>query len=111
MDKNRKPGFQRVAYINLIIENGVSVKEAQELTRHSSPQLTMNIYGRARPERLTQAGEKVGETILQTVNRATYVQRLAMGAEQENATPSPTRRCVSRKLVAAEGFEPPTHGL
>ena len=101
----------RVAYINMVIESGVTVKEAQELARHSSPILTMNVYGRARPERLTQAVEKVGQTILQTVNRATYVQRMAVGAERENATPLPTRGCVSTKLVAAEGFEPPTRGL
>ena len=101
----------RVAYINMVIESGVTVKEAQELARHSTPQLTMNVYGRARPERLTEAVEKVGETVLQTVNRAPYVHRMAVGAEQENATPLPTRGCVSKKLVAAEGFEPPTHGL
>ena len=90
----------RVAYINMVIESGVTVKEAQELARHSTPQLTMNVYGRARPERLTEAVEKVGETVLQTVNRAPYVHRMAVGAEQENATPLPTRGCVSKKLVA-----------
>ena len=36
----------RVAYINLVIESGVTVKEAQELARHATPELTMNIYGR-----------------------------------------------------------------
>jgi integrase len=49
----------RVAYINLVIESGVSLKEAQTLARHATPQLTMNVYGRVREERLAQAVEKM----------------------------------------------------
>jgi integrase len=40
----------RVAYINLVIESGVNVKEAQSLARHATPELTMNVYGRVREE-------------------------------------------------------------
>jgi hypothetical protein len=53
----------RVAYINLVIESGVTVKEAQVLARHETPELTMNIYGRAREERLWNAVEQVAHTI------------------------------------------------
>jgi hypothetical protein len=35
-----------------VIESGVTVKEAQVLARHETPELTINIYGRAREERL-----------------------------------------------------------
>jgi hypothetical protein len=35
-----------VAYINFVIESGVSIKEAQALARHATPQLTLNVYGR-----------------------------------------------------------------
>ena len=98
----------RVAYVNLIIESGVNMKEAQELARHSTPHLTMNVYGRVRPERLSEAVERVGGVVLSEPIRAPSVHPVALGAEQENATPSPTGGCVSTKLVAAEGFEPPT---
>ena len=53
----------RLAYINLVIESGVTVKEAQALARHATPQLTMNVYGRAREERLWNAVEQVAHTI------------------------------------------------
>ena len=36
----------RVAFINLILDQGqVTPKEAQELARHSTLDLTMNVYG------------------------------------------------------------------
>lgn len=49
----------RVAYINLVLESGATVKEAQALARYATPQLTMNVYGRTREERLAEAIEKV----------------------------------------------------
>jgi hypothetical protein len=42
----------------------VTVKEAQESARHSTHRLTMNVYGRAREDRLAEAGQKVGEAVL-----------------------------------------------
>lgn len=36
----------RATYITLIVKGGVSVKAAQELARHSNPQLTLNTYTR-----------------------------------------------------------------
>jgi integrase len=43
----------RVAYDNLILDCGATVKEAQTWMRHSDPRLTMNTYGRTRNERLS----------------------------------------------------------
>jgi hypothetical protein len=54
----------RVTYINLIIESGVTVKEAQALARHTTPQMTMNIYGRTREERLFEAVEKIAQHVI-----------------------------------------------
>jgi integrase len=54
----------RKAYINLVIESGVTVKEAQTLARHASPELTMNVYGHARQDRLADAVERVAEVVL-----------------------------------------------
>ena len=54
----------RLAYINLVIESGANVKEAQVLARHSTPEMTMNVYGRARDENLQNTVERVADAIL-----------------------------------------------
>jgi hypothetical protein len=81
----------RVAYINFVIESGVSVKEAQVLARHATPELTMNVYGRVREERLSEAVEKVAKTLLPDEERAIYVQRKVVGADEKAATPTDTK--------------------
>jgi hypothetical protein len=78
----------RVAYINFVIESGVSVKEAQALARHATPELTMNVYGRVREERLSEAVERVAKTLLPDEERAIYVHRKAVGADEKAATPT-----------------------
>lgn len=40
----------RVAYINLVLDSGVSLKEAQSLARHATLEMTMNVYGRVRED-------------------------------------------------------------
>ncbi len=96
----------RNAYVSLIVESGATVKETQELARHSTPQLTMNVYARARNERLSEAVERIGEVVLSRPKRVPSVYRLAVGAEQETATPSDTRGCGSVEMVEAAGIEP-----
>ena len=54
----------RLAYINLVIEAGATVKEAQTLARHATPQMTLGVYGRTREERLHEVVEQVA-TVLQ----------------------------------------------
>ena len=61
-------------------------------------------------ERLAEAVEKVGAAIFRE-KWVPSVYRLAVGAEQKNATPVESESCVSSFLVAAEGLEPPTRGL
>lgn len=53
----------RVGYVSFVLEAGGSAKEAQSLARHSTPALTMNIYGRARDTRLADLAEAVGQHI------------------------------------------------
>ena len=96
----------RLAYINFVIEVGASVKEAQSLARHATPELTMNVYGRAREDRLSEAVEKVAIMLQPEAERATYVQRQAVGAETESATPFDNRELRFPKLVEAAGVEP-----
>jgi integrase len=86
----------RTAYINLVIDSGVTVKEAQELARHSTPELTMNIYGRANEERLAAAVERVGEALKPTEG-VPGEYRQAVGAETESATLIKTEGCASQK--------------
>ncbi len=43
---------------------GANVKELQTLARHSTPQLTMNVYAKNRNERLSELAEKIGESVL-----------------------------------------------
>ena len=87
--------------MSLVVESGATVKETQELARHSTPQLTMNVYARARQDRLSEAVERVGEVVLSTPKRVPSVYRLAVGAEQETATPSDTRGCGSVEMAEA----------
>jgi len=53
----------RVTYINLVIESGVNLKEAQTLARHATPDMTMNVYGRTKEERLSFAVEQIAERV------------------------------------------------
>ena len=62
----------RVAYINSVIESGATVKEAQVLARHSTPNLTINIYGRTRRDRLTELTERVGASLEKVSDYAVF---------------------------------------
>jgi len=53
----------RTTYTTLVVDSGANVKEAQSLLRHSTPELTMNVYARARSERLGEIADKVGECL------------------------------------------------
>ncbi len=72
----------RVAYVTFIVEAGATVKEGQVLARHATPDLTMNVYARARNERLSELAEKVGETILSGPKRALCVPSLVPGESE-----------------------------
>jgi hypothetical protein len=65
----------------------------------------VNVYGRVREGRLAEAIEKVGAAIFRE-KRVPSVYRMAVGAEQKNATLVESESCVPSFLVAAEGLEP-----
>ena len=54
----------RSAYTTLAMEAGANVKELQELARHSTAELTMKVYAKARTPRLHALVEKISESIL-----------------------------------------------
>jgi integrase len=65
----------RLAYINLVIEAGATVKEAQTLARHAKPQMTLGVYGRTREERLHQVVEQVATVLHDETQRVSSVHR------------------------------------
>jgi integrase len=98
----------RTAYINLVLESGMATpKEVQELARHSTIDLTMNVYGRTRDERLSAAVESVGEIVL---NRkcVSGVYRQELELEPKIATPTEIEGCDSGILAPEVGLEPTT---
>ena len=95
----------RLAYINFVLESGASVKEAQALARHSTPELTMNVYGRTRKERLSDTAEKVAAKIRPAADNATFMPRQAVGAEKKR-NPLNYKELRSSKMVEAAGIEP-----
>ncbi len=51
----------RATFATLLIEDGADVKTAMTLMRHSTPDLTVNRYAKARREKLVEFTETVGE--------------------------------------------------
>ncbi len=89
----------RTAYITLILEGGASVKEAQELARHATPQLTMNVYGRARGHRLQEVVERVAD-LLETAADQALSMHMVPGEDADTQQP-----CGEDEMEAA-GIEP-----
>ena len=54
----------RTSFVTLTYEAGATHKEAQELARHATPELTANTYTRVRNERLAGITERVADAVL-----------------------------------------------
>jgi integrase len=98
----------RLAYINLVLDSDLSARDAQALARHSTPNLTFNVYGRARDDRMAEAVEHMAARVLPVPERVTCVQQLVAAPERENATTVSTGSCVSQFMVEPRGIEPLT---
>jgi hypothetical protein len=96
----------RLAYINFVIESGATVKEAQALARHATPEMTMNVYGRVRQERLAATVDKIAERLKNGGKGVPGLYLKAVGAETESATPFDSRGLRFKKMVEAAGLEP-----
>ncbi len=53
----------RNSYVTLAVEAGANVKELQVLARHRTPDLSLNVYAKARNTRLSELVEKIGENV------------------------------------------------
>jgi len=60
----------RVAFVTLSFEAGANMKEGQTLARHSTPELTANIYARSRDDNLKDLVDKIGDVVLSDDLRA-----------------------------------------
>jgi len=56
-----------------VFEAGANPNEGQTLARNANPQLTMDIYARARKERLAEVVDKLGRFGLEDSKRANSV--------------------------------------
>ena len=101
----------RLAYINLVLDSDVSAREAQAMARHATPDLTFNVYGRARHDRMAEAVERIATRLLSAHERVPSVYRMAVGAERESATGVGTDSCATFEMVEQRGIEPLTSGL
>lgn len=105
----------RKAYINLVIATGADVKTAQALSRHSTPYLTMEVYGEAVDMRLINAAEMVGSLINQacgTTEKSPDAQKWPKSAQapensalDKTATHCEAMGCEEKILVPAGGIE------
>jgi len=91
-----------VAYINLVIEHVATVKDAQALVWHATPDLTMNVYGRTRDERLAQGVEQLSEAV-QPVKRVPMHYQREGDIETENATTLEDKQLRQKRNGGAEG--------
>lgn len=75
------------------------------MARHASPDMTFNVYGRARHNRMAEAVERIA-TRLSVPDRVPSVYRQAAVAERENATAVESGSCASQIMVEPRGIEP-----
>ena len=101
----------RLAYINLVIEVGATVKEAQTLARHATPQMTLGVYGRTREERLHHVVEQVAAVLQGETQRGVSVHSRGT-VENTNAVNASTLDVYSSvHRVEAAGIEPASESL
>ncbi len=85
---------------------GASIKEAQTLARHATPELNMNAYGRVRQDRLSEIAEAVGEAVSLVHENAVCRIKPAGGLRDNDASPFATNILRQDKMVEAVGIEP-----
>ena len=97
----------RVTFVSGIVEAGASVKEAQTLARHSTPQLTMNTYAKVRPARLAELAAKVDGQAREYVPT---MHALAAGAEGQVISAGPSAGYARASVVEDTGLESESRG-
>ena len=76
----------RNLYVTMLYELGLDLKTIQTLARHSTPDLTANVYGRARQDRLENAAAALSSSVFSGPDNITYPKQKVAGAESEAIT-------------------------
>ncbi|HEY3319902.1 MAG TPA: site-specific integrase [Planctomycetota bacterium] len=95
----------RTAYTTFVFEVGASVKEAQTLARHSTPDLTLNVYARTRSSRLSDITQRVGDVVLGG-SCPTDVQQQAAAANAKSAKQEIETTSGGNGVENSEGSSP-----
>lgn len=77
----------RVCFVTMIINAGANAKEAQELARHSNPNLTMNTYAKARTDHMAELVNQVSSTVQEHSERALCVHIEEIEGDSQPAIP------------------------
>ena len=80
----------RVTFVSLVVEAGATVKEAQVLARHATPDLTINTYAKANPKRLFEIAEKLQTAAFLGVNYENSMKMQSSPTHAELVTPLKT---------------------
>jgi len=97
----------RSVYISLVIESGATVKQARALARHSTPELTMNVYARVRDTRLSDVVEMVGKSIQSEKTFDLCVTPPDVPQKRVRHKSSQIKNLIDvKELVEAAGIEP-----
>ncbi len=96
----------RPSHTTLIVESGASVKEAQTLLRHSTPNLTMNVYARTRDDQLKKLAERVGVLIAGQGSAPKPPQTPTEGENAESACGGKDQGYDKKNMAERSGFEP-----
>ena len=94
----------RTAFATMVIEAGATVKEAQTLLRHSTPQITLNTYPRTRDERLVRIAQRVGEIVLADRRAPKTPPPPSKAIPEHAATPCAPGGCREIGLVAGARY-------
>ncbi len=97
----------RTAFISWSIEAGASVKEAQELARHSDPRITMNVYAKAKNQRLADVVDKVADQVTFTQFGADMVHKQCDDVTKESVKLLVVKEFTSEKHPWSRGESNP----
>jgi integrase len=97
----------RTTFVTLVAEAGANVKELQTMARHSTPELTANVYARTRNERLSELVEKIAENIVSTKKCATGVHLKYVESEVKTPKLLPNNDLCATNINGGGGIRTP----
>ena len=101
----------RKAFVNAVVRSGGDLKTIMALARHSTAQLSMEVYASADPVRLREATEAAAKHIQGVMYAAACCTRVAKkvaGGEGSIVTASAAKTLPRLRVVGATGLEPVT---